>query len=153
MLVAARLELGFESRPRRSMLNEMKARFDIVPVVDMNEIAFCGLACGKCIKGKGETKECAMQILKDIQESGVDHWHHHEPKQFDYDDLKEGLMWLASFDCKGCHAGGGNPGCAIRKCAKEMGVDNCGECLKMPCNVVRAVKEQTGIAVEKNFNH
>jgi len=122
-----------------------------MPIADKNEISFCGLACGKCIKGKGQTMECAKRILEDIRESGVDNWQHHEPKPFDYADLKKGLDWLASFDCAGCHAGGGNPECMIRKCARKTGVDHCGECPKMPCDTVRAFKENTGIDVERNF--
>jgi hypothetical protein len=124
-----------------------------MPVTNKNEIAFCGIACGRCIKGRGEAKASARQILEDMQASELDRWQQHEPKQeqFDYDDLKKGLKWLTSLDCDGCHAEGCNPGCVIRKCAKEMGVDNCGVCPKMPCDIVMEKKEKTGIDIEKNF--
>jgi hypothetical protein len=124
-----------------------------MPVINRNEIAFCGIDCGKCIKGKGESKKKAEQILEDMQESRLDHWQQHEPKQepFKYNDLKKGLKWLTSLDCSGCHAGDGNPKCAIRKCAKEKKVNTCGECPEMPCNIVRKAKKEMSIDIEKNF--
>lgn len=124
-------------------------------VTDRNEIAFCGIDCGKCIKGKGESKKKAEDILEDIKESRLDDWQNHEPKpeQFNYNDLKKGLKWLASLDCNGCHSGGGNPDCIIRKCAQKKGLNNCGECPEMPCDIVRKFKEETEIDVEKNFNN
>ncbi len=125
-----------------------------ISVKDRNEISFCGISCGKCIKGKGEAKEKAEQILKDMEESELDRWQQHEPKQepFNYDDLKKGLRWLASMDCNGCHEGDGYPECAIRACAEKKRVDNCGECSEMPCNVIRKAKEEMGVDVERNFN-
>ena len=50
-------------------------------VKDRNEIAFCGITCGNCIKGKGESKKKAKEILDDIKESGLGHWQEYEPKQ------------------------------------------------------------------------
>lgn len=139
--------------PPRALLKIRKMRLIKMPVKNTNEISFCGIPCGKCIKGKAEFKEKTKQILNDIRESGLDRWQHHEPKQefFNYDELKKGLNWLASLDCKGCHASGGNPQCMIRECAKEKKVNNCGECSEMPCDIVRKVKKETGIDVEKNF--
>ncbi|MFH0949241.1 MAG: DUF3795 domain-containing protein [Candidatus Aenigmatarchaeota archaeon] len=127
-----------------------------MPVKNRDEVSFCGILCGKCIKGKGESKKKSEQILEDMQESGLDHWQQHEPKQesFNYDDLKKGLKWLTSFDCNGCHAGGGNPECIIRKCAEEKRLNNCGKCPEMPCDIAKKAKEEQGIDIEKNFrNH
>jgi hypothetical protein len=124
-----------------------------MPVKNRNEMSFCGIPCGKCIKGKGETKKKAKQILEDIRESELDHWQQHEPKQnpFNYDDLKKGLNWLASLDCDGCHVGDGNPECVIRKCAKGKKLSNCRDCPELPCDIVRKTKKEIGIDIEKNF--
>jgi hypothetical protein len=35
--------------------------------------------------------------------------------------------------CTSCREGGGNPGCAIRICAKEKGVEMCALCESYPC--------------------
>ena len=90
-----------------------------------------------------------------MEESSLDHWQENEPKEepFDYSDLKKGLKWLASLDCAGCHAGDGNPGCIIRKCAEGKGIDNCGECPEMPCGIVKKARDEAGIDVEKNFEN
>ncbi len=122
-------------------------------VENRNEVAFCGILCGRCIKGREESKKRAAQILEDMKESNLDSWQQHEPKQepFDYDDLKKGLRWLSSLDCDGCHSGDGYPDCIIRKCAEEKKLENCGECSEMPCDIVRKAREKMGIDVEANF--
>jgi len=47
------------------------------------------------------------------------------------------LEWLTTQDCEGCPAGGGNPECAIRLCAKERGLAGCWECSEDPCEKLR----------------
>ncbi len=125
-----------------------------MPVKNKDERGFCGLQCGKCINGKGRTKENAKQILEDISDSALDTWQEHVPKKepFNYEDLKKGLKWLTTLDCKGCHAGGGDPSCEFRKCGKKKGLSSCGECPKIhtPCDIVKKAKEQ-GVDIEKNF--
>ena len=120
----------------------------------MSEIAFCGIDCEKCVKFKGIFAEKAKEILKSIEESGLDHWQQHESREeeFNYNDFKKGLIWFEKhMQCPGCHAGGGNPDCIIRNCCKEKGVDNCNKCSEMPCDKVRKFKEEMGIDIEKNF--
>lgn len=120
-----------------------------MPVKNRDEIAFCGLRCGSCILGKGASKEKAKQILEEISDLDLDNWHEQLLKQepFNYDDFKKGLKWLTTLDCNGCHAGGGDPECTIRKCGKEKGLSNCGECSEMPCDIMK----KWGIGMEKNF--
>jgi len=36
--------------------------------------------------------------------------------------------------CISCREGGGNPGCAVRICAKEKGVEMCAFCEDYPCD-------------------
>lgn len=49
----------------------------------------------------------------------------------------EDCEFIASHDCKGCIASGGNPfhgdNCVIAVCCKSKGVEHCGECPQMPC--------------------
>ena len=37
--------------------------------------------------------------------------------------------------CTSCKEGGGNPGCEVRICAKERGVDMCAFCDDYPCEL------------------
>lgn len=118
-----------------------------MPAKNKDEIAFCGLRCGDyCIQGKGVVKENAKQILEEIEAVSLDVWQESLPKKdpFNYDDLKKGLKWLSTFDCKGCHAGGGDPDCPIRKCAKKKGFNNCGECPDLPCDITEGMEGNFG---------
>jgi len=40
--------------------------------------------------------------------------------------------------CVSCKDGSGNPGCAVRVCAKEKGVDMCALCEEYPCGKFEA---------------
>jgi len=52
--------------------------------------------------------------------------------------------------CSSCREGGGNPGCAVRICAKEKGVEICALCELYPCDKFPAFFE--GYHVLKNDN-
>jgi hypothetical protein len=119
-----------------------------------DEIAYCGIKCHRCIKFEGKHAENARKMLASINESGLDKWQAHDPKDedFSYPDVKKGLVWFEkSMRCAGCHAGGGNPGCAIRECGRAKGVENCGLCAEMPCEKVRKFRDEMGIDVAKNL--
>ena len=120
----------------------------------MRVVAYCGLDCEKCVKFKGVYADKARELLEAIEESGLDEWQEHEPREeeFNYNDFKKGLVWFEKhMRCVGCLAGGGNPDCVIKKCCKERGINNCSECLEFPCDKIQKFKEDTGIDVEKNF--
>ena len=120
----------------------------------MTEIAYCGLDCEKCVKFNGKFANKAKEILDAIEASGLDEWQEHVPRdeEFSYEDFKKGLIWFEKYmHCPGCHAGGGNPGCIIRKCCIKKEVENCSKCSEFPCDKIKKFKEETGIDVVKNF--
>jgi hypothetical protein len=41
--------------------------------------------------------------------------------------------WGPDDGCKGCRAGGGDAGCAIRECAQGRGYAGCWQCAEFPC--------------------
>jgi hypothetical protein len=49
------------------------------------------------------------------------------------------LEGLTQDTCPGCRAGGGDPGCRIRRCARERGVDLCLNCPDFACEHVEAL--------------
>lgn len=120
----------------------------------MSEIAFCGIDCEKCVKFKDRFAEKAKEIIKSIEESGLDEWQKHEPRdeEFNYGDFKKGLIWFEKYmRCVGCLDGGGNLDCIIKKCCKEKNLDACNKCSNFPCEKIKKFKEEMGIDVENNF--
>ena len=58
-----------------------------------------------------------------------------------YPEFEGVLAWLTTQDCEGCPAGGRNPDCAIRICAKEKGLAGCWECDQEPCEKLGEIDE------------
>jgi hypothetical protein len=52
--------------------------------------------------------------------------------------------------CPSCRADGGNPGCAVRMCAREKGIEMCALCDSYPCDKFAAFFE--GYPVIKDDN-
>ena len=120
----------------------------------VDKIAYCGIDCSKCVKFKDVSAEKAKEIIKAIEESGLDEWQEHAPRdeEFSYEDFKKGLKWFEKYmRCPGCKAGGGMPDCLIKSCCKEKNVDNRSKCSEMPCDKISKFKEEIGIDVVKNF--
>jgi hypothetical protein len=60
---------------------------------------------------------------------------------------------MVKFRCKkGCRNGGGNPFCAIRKCAQKKGVEGCWECVEFEkCEKLDSLNQVHGDAHKKNL--
>ena len=98
--------------------------------MDKKYICYCGLYCGNCaVKVKVEP---ASKVL------------HKEMKDAGFEDIINMINGGTSFwsflksmahdgVCVSCKDGSGNPGCAVRKCAKEKGVEICALCNSYPC--------------------
>ena len=99
--------------------------------MEKNLACYCGLYCGNCaVKVKVEP---AAKVLYD------------EMKAAGFEDViafipgGEGFWpFLKSMVndgiCVSCRDGSGNPGCAVRICAKEKGIEMCAFCEDYPCN-------------------
>ena len=87
----------------------------------VDKIAYCGIDCSKCVKFKDVSAEKAKEIIKAIEESGLDEWQEHAPRdeEFSYEDFKKGLKWFEKYmRCPGCKAGGGMPDCCLKHLAR-----------------------------------
>lgn len=94
-------------------------------------MCYCGLYCENCAtKAKVEP---AARVL------------HNEMKKAGFEDITPFLPGGAEFwaflkgiaeggTCVSCQDGSGNPGCMIRICAKEKGVNMCAFCDSYPCD-------------------
>ena len=93
--------------------------------------SYCGLYCENCaVKVKIEP---AAKVL------------YEEMKKADFDDVVGFIPGGGGFwsflkgmaedgVCISCRDGSGNPGCAVRVCAKEKGVEMCAFCDAYPCD-------------------
>jgi hypothetical protein len=59
-------------------------------------------------------------------------------------EVLEKLSEFNEDDGKNCKTGCGNPGCEIRKCAKEKSVELCPMCAEFPCEHVNALAKGYG---------
>jgi hypothetical protein len=92
--------------------------------------AYCGLYCENCaVRAKvwpaaknlyGEMKNAGFEDIINFIPGGSEFW------PFLKDMADNGA-------CPSCREGGGNPGCVIRICAKEKGVEMCALCESYPC--------------------
>ncbi len=86
-------------------------------------IAFCGLCCTECptfIATKNDDDEARVKTAALYAE------------KFGFNMKPEEI------NCDGCHSDGGKlisycRTCAIRKCGREKGLDNCTSCNEQPC--------------------
>lgn len=103
-------------------------------------VAYCGLNCGECPTYKGRYFRMLAEELEELIKAN----HHPEwvPEygriDFDYDEFLNGLTYYSKvesgcFNVEPCKGGCQVPGCPIKPCAKERGVEVCFECDEFPC--------------------
>lgn len=102
-----------------------------------NLIANCGLYCGACGIYQGRIKQAAENMRKVVSAYGFDKmapelakW---EPAFQHYPEYEKVLNGFVSLfgDCPGCIGNGGDPNCALRKCARQKEYVTCTECNEM----------------------
>jgi len=116
--------------------------------MDKKYICYCGLYCENCpVKAKIEP---ASKILyEEMKKAGFEDIIHLIPGG---DGFWPFLKSMAEDGvCISCQDGGGNPGCIIRTCAKEKGVEMCALCDSYPCEKFNASFE--GSPLLKRFSN
>jgi len=115
-----------------------------------NLVGFCSLYCGACGIYQGKIKEAVDNLRKVITVYELDKvmpelakW---EPAFKHYPEMESimnGLIKLFG-ECLGCKAGGGDPECATRKCAKQKEYATCAECETMEtCEKLQKIGSET----------
>jgi len=107
--------------------------------------AYCGLYCGACAIMGGQIRDTARSLARLLEAYDYAEW---APTLADFVPAVKGwgefegvLGWLTTQDCPGCLAGGGNPECAIRICAREKGLAGCWECDQEPCEKLEEIDQ------------
>ena len=98
--------------------------------MDKKYICYCGLYCENCAV-KAKIGPASKTLYEEMKKAGFDEIINFIPGgegfwPFLKNMAEQGL-------CNSCREGSGNPGCAVRVCAKEKGVETCALCESYPC--------------------
>ena len=100
-------------------------------------VGYCGLYCGACGIYQGRIKEAVENLRKVIGAYGFDKiapelakWEPAFKNYAEFEKVLDGFVKIFG-ECQGCIAGGGDPGCVIRKCCSQKGYVTCVECIGM----------------------
>ena len=93
---------------------------------------YCGLYCGNCTV-KMKVEPASKVLYEEMKKAGFEEIIHMIPDGDRFWSFLKGMV----FDgvCVSCKAGSGNPGCKVRICAKEKGVEMCALCESYPCEL------------------
>ena len=110
-------------------------------------VTCCGLYCELCAE-RARIPQRAAALQEAMAEEG---WSYSGPSVPDFDGFWRFLERLhAQGGCRGCRAGGGFPGCQIRICAQERGLELCARCIDFPCGHVESLAARYPTLVADN---
>ena len=105
---------------------------------NMKDVTYCGLYCRLCTT-KTRIPQTAALLRDTLSKDGWEDY-----GEYIVPDFK--IFWatlnnLASYDkeCPDCRGGCGDPGCNIRKCAKEQKIELCPFCNRYPCEHINTL--------------
>jgi len=106
-------------------------------MIDLTLVTYCGLYCELCAQ-RSRIPHQAEALRESMSKEGYEFW------GGEISEFKEFWSFLARLcdpkqACPGCRQGGGPPFCAIRKCARERGLDLCVFCDEYPCKRVLGI--------------
>ena len=104
-------------------------------MTELNNVTYCGLYCKLCSTKSRIPK--AASALRDAL-AGDDWESFGEYIEPDFKIFWATLNKMAGYEegMPDCREGCGDPGCKIRKCAKERGMELCPLCPDYPCNLI-----------------
>ena len=94
-------------------------------------ICYCGLYCENCAV-KVKIEPAAKTLYEEMKKGGFEEVIQFIPGGDKFWPFLKGMVDPGI--CVSCKDGGGNPGCAVRICAKEKGVELCALCADYPCD-------------------
>lgn len=105
---------------------------NIIYFMDTKYICYCGLYCENC-HVRAKVNPAAKTLYDEMNTCGFGEIIHFIPGG---DGFWPFLKNMAENGiCNNCKDGGGNPGCAIRLCAREKNVEMCALCESYPCGL------------------
>ena len=106
----------------------------------LKHVTYCGLYCGLCAE-IARVPAQAKALRDTLRAEGWEHFG--ESVRPGFKEFWECLEFFSRDEgaCPGCRAGGGFPGCEIRKCAQERELLVCSECGDFPCENIEKLGE------------
>ena len=114
----------------------------------MELVTYCGLYCDLCAE-RTRIPQRAAALQAAMAEEGWPFWGPSVPGFAEFWSFLEGLA--SGEGCPGCRADGGFPGCQIRACARERGLDVCSQCAYFPCEHVEALAARYPTLIADNI--
>ena len=99
--------------------------------MDKKYTCYCGLYCENCAV-KAKIEPASKTLYNEMKKAGFEEIIHMIPGGDGFWPFLKGMADGAMFTS--CRDGCGNPGCAVRICAKEKGVEMCALCDSYPCD-------------------
>ena len=107
--------------------------------MDKKYVCYCGLYCENCAV-KVKVEPAAKCLYDEMKSAGFEDVISFIPGGEGFWSFLKGMT--DDGICVSCRDGGGDPGCAIRVCAKEKGVDICALCDDYPCDTIAGFLER-----------
>ena len=95
-------------------------------------VCYCGLYCGNCAV-KVKVEPASKVLYEEMKKAGFEEIIHMIPDGDKFWSFLRGMV--VDGVCVSCKAGSGNPGCKVRICAKEKGIEMCALCESYPCEL------------------
>lgn len=97
-----------------------------------SDFAYCGLNCELCKTRSRKIREKAIELQDAMDEMNFAEVSRVIPFMHGkYRNHVKLMKFFTENECPGCRENGGNPFCAIRKCADKRGYTTCAECGKL----------------------
>jgi len=105
---------------------------------DLQDVTYCGLYCRLCAN-KSRIPQTAIALRDTLAAGGWEDYGEYIVQ--DFKTFWSTLSKLAGFEekCPDCRGGCGDPGCSIRKCAKERETELCPLCADYPCEHINVL--------------
>jgi len=108
------------------------------PNVVTENLAPCGLDCGRCVRfQEGAVAKAARSLVAGLEGYAkmAAKMANMVPVLAGYPQFEAVLALMAAADCTGCRNGSANclPLCAAKTCFREKRVDFCADCGEFPC--------------------
>jgi len=98
--------------------------------MDKNYACYCGLYCENC-SVKAKIQPAAKILYGEMKAAGFEEIIHFMPGGDGFWPFLKDMAENGT--CSSCREGSGNPGCAVRICVREKGVEMCALCESYPC--------------------
>ena len=101
-------------------------------MADLKHVTYCGLYCRHCVN-YARIPQQAKALYDTMKREGFEYFGPYESPEFN--DFWKHLAKLTKQDKTNpaCRGGCGDPGCKVRICAREKGVEICVYCDEYPC--------------------